>query len=189
MVAPIVYAIGAGLASFFNEEIRDLGKTAAREVGEKAGKAAAQYALQQMGIEIDLDGEVNQQTLTQAVNASPVMGGVEFTNLFDKEAVKADVKRIALDRAAQAFGYDGGAGVEGIRDKIVSDLIEELKAEKVAGGPLLLAARDLVATKQAIESKPDLNYNRIRDFSAKGVSNRERQAKYRAGRTKIWVER
>lgn len=167
------------------------GEKVQRAIENKVGRAVAQGVLDQYGIPLDLDGEVNQFTLTQAINAGPLGGEFEFTNLFDKEAVKADVKRIAIERASEAFGYDGEGGVDAVRQKLVSDILNQISDEiEAGGGEFLAAAKDLESTaKIVMKPKPKDDWNAPRNFSKEGIANREYQAKYRASHKKHWVPR
>ena len=151
---------------------------------------AKAYALEKMGIPIDLDGEVSKESITQVINENVLGGQLHFTNLFDRDAVRADIKRMALEHAAQNLGYDGGAGIQGIFDGVVTKLIQSMRADLAAGqGDFLGAARDLPEALREIAIKKDENANTPVDFTAAGISNRERQARYRAGKTKVWVTR
>jgi hypothetical protein len=162
---------------------------ASQEAEAKIGAYAANVALNLMGLDIPLDADVNQLTLTQAINAGVLGGEVTFTNLFDKDAVRADVRRIALDRAAASFGYDGAAGVEGLRRKIISDVLRDVRAEIEAGaGDYIDAAPDSAKALDVLNSEKKEDWNTPTDFSEKGEKNRARQATYQASHTRVWVD-
>lgn len=169
---------------YFKDEIKN-------ELGKQIGKAAAQSALNARGIPLDLDGPVNHQTITAAINAG-VLGdsGLSFTNFFDKDAVKSDLARMAIEKAGEAYGFVGGLGLESILEKILESVLEEVLKQIVDGvGDYIDAAKDLPAAKKAIDRPKYENWNTPVDLSAAGVSNRSRQAKYRANHAKQWVEK
>lgn len=186
MPAPLaVIGVVAGIIGIIG------GEKIPREIERRIGRAAAQGVLNKFEIPLDLDGEVNQFTLTEAINAGPLGGEFAFTNLFDKEAVKADVKRIAVERASSAFGYDSEGGVDAVREKLVSDILNQISDQiEAGGGEFLAAAKDLEATaKIVMKPKPKDDWNAPRNFSKEGIANREYQAKYRASHKKHWVEK
>lgn len=182
MPAPvaIVGAIAAFIGVVFKEQIE-----------EQIGKVAAQGVLDKMNIPLDLSGPVNHETITAAICAGPLGGEVTFTNFFDREAVKSDLKRIALERAGAAFGYEGGLGIDSVRERIVSEILEEIRGEIESGaGVYLAAAKDMQSAQQVLLLPKDrTGWNDPVDFTPEGIANREYQAKYRANHTKEWTPR
>ena len=168
------------------------------EVSE-AEDAAIKDAFARMGLDIDPSSGINAETVTAAINAGPLAGtGVEFSNVFDSDAVKRDLQKLALVHAAQSFGIeltslDPDSVKEAIRAYAAEIVIEELSY----GSDLLDAAPDLIeivkmiaaARKgyknemgQVVDEKPLL-------MSKEAISNRQRQAKYRASNKRRWVPR
>ena len=182
MPAPVaVVGLVAGLIGVvFHEKIE-----------KSVGKAAAKGVLDRLGIPLDLDGPVTHETITAAICEGPLGGEIQLTNIFDKAATKADMKRIAIEKASQAFGYDGEGGVDAVREKLVSEILTQIKDEiEAGGGEFVAAAQDLAETARIVlKPKPKDDWNAPRDFSKEGIANREYQAKYRAGHKKYWVER
>ena len=175
-----VVGVASILALVFN---RKLEERAAQEIG----KLAAQSALDKLGIPLDLDGEVNHETITQAINAGVLKGEVTFTNLFDKDAVKADVRRIALERAGAAFGYEGGLSVDAVSLRLVAEIIQEVRADIAAGaGPYIDAAQDLQGVLSKLKPRHD-DWATPKNFTQKGINNRARQAAYRAAHSRKWL--
>ena len=157
-------------------------------VSEAIGKKAAQAALDARGIPLNLDGDVNQETITAAINAAVMPEGVAFTNLFDREAVRSDVKRMALEYAASTFGFEGGASPEGLRDAIISEIRGEVLADIRAGaGEYIDAARGLVAVQKLIDAPEPFDWQAPRKFTQKAIKNRERQERFRAANVRVWV--
>jgi hypothetical protein len=162
----------------------------AEEVEKKVGKLAAQEVLDRMGIPLDLDGEVNQITITQAINAGVLGGDIEFTNLFDRDAVRADVRRIAIAGAGEAFGYEGGLGIQELKERLIASVIDDVRAQIAAGeGDYIDAAKGLVSAHEAISRPVNTTASTPIDMSEKGVKNRAKQARYRAAHKRVWVQR
>lgn len=176
----VVGGIAAVLTFVFRKELEE---RAATEIG----KIAAKNALEKLGIPLDLDGEVNHQTITQAINVGILGGQLQFTDLFDRDAVKADIRRMAVEKAGQAFGYDGGLGVAEIKARLVSEILAEVRADMAAGaGPYIDAAHDLQGVLKMLKPRVD-DWNAPKNFTQKGVNNRERQAAYRAAHKRKWL--
>lgn len=154
------------------------------------GKRAAQAVLDARGIPLNLDGEVTRETITQAINAAVMPEGVTFENLFDSEAVKRDVRRIAIEKAGQAFGFDGVATAQGLKDKVFALVVAEVQSDIAAGGgDYLDAARSLVKEQRLIDLPPPKDWQAPRKFTQKAVKNRERQARFRASSKRVWIEK
>lgn len=159
------------------------------DVHESIGLAATYAALRALGLVVPVGGPINQDTIAEAVQQG-LLGDLGFKNLFDKEQIQADVKRIALEKAGQIYGYEGGKGVEGLREKIISEVIRQVKEEIEAGaGDYVAAATDSAMALKALAKPKDENWNTPSDLSEKGRKNRERQAKYRASNKRKWVAR
>ena len=157
-------------------------------VAETIAKKAAQSVLDARGIPLDLDGEVNQFTITAAINQAVMPEGVAFDNLFDREAVKRDAKRIGLDYAAAAFGYEKGANPAALRASIIADIKAEVLADIRAGaGEYLDAAKGLVSVQRLIDGPEPFNWQAPRKFTQKAIKNRERQERFRAANDRVWV--
>ena len=187
MVAPLVLAavsaIGAGVAAVGVPIVKDIALRA-------AGKAAASHVLDKMGIPIDLDGPVNKETISAAICEKLFSGSLQFKNLFDKDAVKADVKRIVSERAAAQFGFDGAMSVDAVKQLLTSRVLQQVGEEMAAGaGEFIDVARDLQSSVAICLRKNYADYNTPKDFTPEGVSNRERQATYRGNHNKTWVAR
>jgi len=156
---------------------------------------AVKEAFSKMGLEIETGKNLSAQSITNAINNGPLAGSeVELTNIFDKESLKRDLTRIALDRAAQTFGLTiKGLSIDEIKTelkkKVSADVMEQARG---AGGDLVDNAKDVVelvrqidAYKNALARREDVGL----DMSPEGVDNRERQARYRANHKRVWVSR
>lgn len=173
-------AIGA-LGVLFFQEIASGAKS-------ELMKLAAEEVLERMGIQLDLNGPISKESITQAICDGPLQGRLQFTNLFDRDAVKADIKRIAIERAGQAFGFEGGLSIEEVKTQLVSVVLDDVRQQVEAGGGVYLnVAKELGSALQIVAKKkyvpPEL------DMSEKAIRNRQYQAKWRANNKKYWVER
>lgn len=70
-----------------------------------AGKALG------IDIEVDEDGNLSEESITNAINAK---FGTSFTNIFDKEAIKADLEKIGMDKINENLGEPV---ISSLRDK------------------------------------------------------------------------
>jgi hypothetical protein len=142
---PREFAAGAikdYLATVFAPQIEDI------------NKLALQLAVDAMGIPIDLDGEVSKESVTRAICDNLLGGELQFTNLFDREAVQRDVRRMALEHAAQALGFDASLGMRGMRDNVIARALNKAREQAGDGvGELVEAATDSPHAS-AIISKP-----------------------------------
>lgn len=156
-------------------------------VGRTVGKKAAQAVLDARGIPLDLDGEVNQYTITRALNAAVMPEGVVFENLFDKEQVRRDIKKIALDYAATAFGYEAGLSPKSLKASIISGVTEQVNREIIEGaGEYLDAAKGVTKIDRMIAAVPSRDWQAPRVFTKKAQLNREHQEKYRNSHSRVW---
>jgi hypothetical protein len=161
-----------------------------KENEDAIGSFAMYAVLSSMGLSYTPGDDVNRATLSAKISADIVGGDVQFSDLFDKEQVAADVRRMAVAKASEMYGYDAGMGLAGLRDKVVSDVLASVREQVAAGeGEYLDAATDSETALRVIESPAKEGWNEPTDFSDKGEKNRERQARYRANHKKVWVER
>ena len=157
-------------------------------VQDAIGKRAAQAVLDARGIPLDLDGEVNQETITAAINSAVMPDGITFENIFDKDAVRRDVKRIALANAAEAFGFEGGLSAAQIKQQIVSQISAEVEQDIAdGGGEYLDAAKGLVSLQRLLSRPEPFDWQAPRVFTKKAEKNRERQATYRGSHKRVWI--
>ena len=193
--ATVVASIPDSITKISKEEFVRL---FAGEVSE-AENAAIKDAFARLGLDVDPDAGINAQTITAAINAGPLGGtGVELTNLFDRDAVKRDLQRLALVQAAQSFGIElHSLETEAVKEAIRGYVADMVREEIAGGGDLVDAAPDLVAIVRMIDAARKGYKNEageeVREkpllMSKEAVSNRERQAKYRGNHQRRWVER
>lgn len=199
-VAAAIGGIYAALPSSVQNITKDeFMRLMAGDLGELE-REAIKAGFLKLGMEIDPETGINAQTITEAINAGPLAGtGVELTNIFDRDAVRGDIEKVALAYAAQSFGLEvKSLTVDAVKEALrgeVSRLVREQIAD--GGGDLVDAAPDLVALVRMIEAaqkamqtgedgtrqKPPVS------MTPEAISNRERQARYRATHKRHWEER
>lgn len=163
----------------------------------EAEDAVIKDAFAEMGLDIDPSDGINAQTLTAAINNGPLAGsGVELTNIFDREAIKRDLKRLALMHAAQSMGLKlTSLTTESVQEALKAHAAEIVREEIAMGGDLIDAAPDLVAIVKMIDAARKGYKNEAGEtvsekpllMSDAAINNRERQAKYRANHRRVWV--
>lgn len=174
---------GYSAAELYASEVTD-------DVKSALGKFALFQALRAMGLELPIGGELTQVTITEAINRDLLGGQLDFKNLFDRNQVRSDMKRLAVEKAGQLYGYDGGAGVAGLRDKVIATVLADIREQAARGsGDYVAAAKYLESTGRLIQSVGQAQSNAPSDLSTKGEKNRARQARYRASHKRTWKAR
>lgn len=151
---------------------------------------AIRAALEKMGLPIE-DGPINEQTITDAINAGPLGAlGLDLHSLFNADALKASLKRIAIAKFAERMGFPEVTSIPALKAAVLEMMAGEI-AEQVASeaGPLFEGAPNVAQIMSAIKAKKPDGWNDPTDFSPKGISNRERQATYRASHRRHWEDR
>jgi hypothetical protein len=158
-----------------------------KEIEDDIGSIAMYIALQAMGLDFREGDDVNRATLSAKISSDVLGGDIVFKDIFDREQVLADVRRMALAKASSLYGFDAGLGVAGLRDKVVTDVLRDVLAEIGAGsGDFVDAAPDSARALAIVDAPKNDDWNTPTDFSVKGESNRARQAKYRASHKRVW---
>lgn len=152
------------------------------------------------------DFSLDEATITKIVNQKLGIKeklGIEFTNFFDREAIKADLNKLALARVNNILGASESEPV--ITSFSQNSLRNDLRGfmgkqaiEAVGGGSSFLI--DANGAERIVQAamKFERNYEHYKpketdaadlDMTPAGISNRERQARYRANHTKHWEPR
>ena len=196
-----VAAVIAGLYAALPSSVQDIGKEEfmrllAGDLGEFE-REAIKGAFSKLGLEVDPETGINAESITRAINEGPLAGsGVELTNIFDRDAVKRDMQKIALAFGAQSMGMEvKSLSIDGIKEALRGEVQRRVYEQiQAGGGDLVDNAPDLVAIVKMIdasrrkmaegedgtpEKKPLL-------MSKAAINNRERQARYRANHTRHW---
>lgn len=152
---------------------------------------ALSNAFEAMGLP-DLDKSPSREQFTEAINAQFLAGSdFQLSNAFDSKAVREDAMRYALKKAAQQLGVElGHATVNGMKEALKAWVQDQVKAQIEAGaGPLIDGAKDsprIMAMIEYAQSRPPAPGLLM---TPDAISNRLRQAKYRARHTKHWEAR
>ena len=207
MAAPLV-ALGAALAAVMGVVAASIPDSITRITKEELARLimgevsdeedeAIREVFQKMGLDIDPENGINERTLTDAINNGPLAGsGVELTNIFDREAIKRDLTRLALVQAAQSGGLKlTSTTTEAVTEAVKTYIAEIVREEIKNGGDIVDAAPDLVAIVKMIDAARKDYRNEAGDvieskpllMSEAAIDNRRRQAKYRANHKRRWV--
>lgn len=205
MALPAVLAAGAafmaGVYAVLPDSIQRIAKEellriVKGDVGDYENEAI-KAAFEKIGLEIDPEEGLTPQAITRAINSGPLAGtGVELTNIFDRDACKRDLQRLAMVRAAEAFGVSvHDTSAEGLKATIKAEVSKRVMEQLGEGaGPYLEAAPDLVELVRQLQAgiKSGL-INGEGQFQAPGlmmdefhVNLRERQARYAARHKRHW---
>ena len=111
----------------------EMARLAMGEVDEYENEAM-KAAFATMGLDIEPSEGLTPQAITQAINAGPLAGtGIELTNLFDRDAVKRDLEKIAIAQAASAFGVE----IKSLRPEGIKEAVKgEGLSPRVRGNPV-----------------------------------------------------
>lgn len=140
----------------------------------------------------DLAQNPTREDITAAINAKFLAGsGYELTNIFDAQAIKDDALKFGLRRAASEVGVNlETETVKGMREALQGWIRSEVVAQLQAGsGDLVDNAKDVARVVAAIQAHNERPAQPGLLMTPEAISNRERQARYRAGRTKHWEPR
>lgn len=205
-IAGVVAAAGAALYAAW-QAIPEAGKDIAREEFERVMKgqaddytnAAIKSGFERLGLDIDPEEGITPHAITEAINTGPLAGtGIEFRNIFDKEQVKRDLMKLALQQAAEAYGVKVSGDLDQIKQQLKQEATQRLMDQVGEGaGDWLEVAPDLVEIVRAVnaavkEGLVDENGG----FKQPGlymdeyhVKLRERQARYLANHKRKWVKK
>ena len=198
MIAPLL-AIGGALVALGNSETgRHVIDKVMESYREPLEKWALEKAFERMGLTLNADTGFSKEAITDAINAGPLAGsGVQLSNIFDRQAVKNDLHRLALAKAVEATGLnikgltteDAKAALrEYISDRVIEQVGDGGGSIVDAALPLAELVREIRAANRASGTLPGEHPGRDKptDFTPAGISNRERQARYRATHTRHW---
>ncbi len=160
---------------------------------------ALKNALEAIGLPDLMDEKLTRESFTGAINNHFLSGSdIQLTNLFDAKATKKDIEAYTLKKAAKELGIElVHATVDGMKDALKDWICDQIKEQiGASSGDLIDGAKDLSRVLIIIKSvRKNLDANGqpvppppVADTPA-AISNRERQAKYRASHTRHWENR
>ena len=207
MPVPILVIAGSVLATLY-AALPDSVKTIGREEFERIAlpdvneftDGLMQAAFERIGLDLDPSDGLTPQALTQAINAGPLAGtGIELTNIFDRDACKRDVMRVAIDQAAGAFGLSvQDKSADGLKAAVKAEITRRVMEQLGEGaGDYIDAAPELVEVARQLRAgikaglideqgnfvPPELMQDEFH------VKLRERQARYYANHGRKWEPR
>lgn len=166
-------------------------------------KWALSAVFEKMGLpDLMEGGSLNQGAFTDAINEK-ILGssGFKFSNLFDRDAIRRDAFKFGVKQAAEESGLQlDDVSEQGLKDALKARMVDLVEAELTADdvGELTQDAKDVweiiqlykAYKKAAADGESAENGGRKPLINTpEAVSNRARQAKYRAGHKKAWVAR
>lgn len=203
LIPPAVVAIGAALTAL---SLSAVGKPLIENIVKSYKKDLEEWALSHafaaIGIPLTTETGFSREAVTAAINAGPLAGsGVVLTDVFDREAIKSDVKRIALEKAVAETGLeikgltvpDLRAALKAYVSNVAREQLESGDGDIVAAAPALVEMLRMI--REANKSDPagpggTPGYHPGPavpvDPSPEAEKNRERQARYRGAHTRHW---
>lgn len=161
-------------------------------------KWAMANALEAAGFPDLMDESLSRDDFTRAINEKFLAGtDLQLTNIFDAQAIKDDALKMAMKKAAGELGIElRSATIDGMKEALGVWIRAQVQEQiDGGGGDLIDGAKDLssvLAIIKSVQKGLDENGDKKEeelDMSPEGVSNRERQAKYRASHKRHWEER
>lgn len=203
MALPLVIAGAAGVvagvasaASATKPFVVRLLKRHQSEIEEWALKEAFEAA----GLPDLANGSPTREDLNAVINEKFLAGtGIELTNIFDRKAIRDDLEKIAYIKAAEALGVELKSKTrEGMKEALREWVRGQVEAQiSEGGGDLIEGARDVARVLAVIKAYREVireNNGQAPErpgllMTPEAISNRERQARYRAKHRKKWVPR
>lgn len=192
MPLPIVGLVMAAAGGAVGVEVMSVVKSRIKKALDENWREYLNAAMDDLGIVIDPDEGINDESLTKAINVNLLGGtGVELASVLDRKKMIHGFEGLALQKISADLGMAPVTSVSAIRPAVQGWLLDTLGAEiAMESGDVIDAAKPLQSVADKIAATPDkLPWNRITDFTDAGEKNRARQAKYRRSHSKYWVEK
>lgn len=190
----ILSAAGSAIATIGKERVFHVVERAVKQAldTDDLRDYAIQAAGERLGLKLDPDN-LTPDGITAAINNGPLAGsGLELENIFDRQAVKRDIGRVAVKYASDALGVRMPQSEDDLRELLKEWVTDELVRQlEAGGGPWIDAVKDVREIVEVIAAYRAYKEGGMPpvDMSHKAVKNRERQARYRATHRKVWVTR
>lgn len=213
MPAPLVIgalaAIGASITALLATAGPSIAKAFVKRQLNRHRDKIEQWAMREaweaVGLEGMEDGNITAESFTQAINQHLLAdSGVQLSNVFNRDAVRADLERYVFQRAAGQLGLNlERPTLEGLREAVhgwITDrVIQEINSN--ASVTLIADAQELARVMQAIERIRQVAKRQGREAAPlaapvpkkpllmhpEAIANRERQRRYRATHSRRWV--
>lgn len=180
----------AGVAAGAGAELKDVIEKRAVAYFTEKGEEFLTAAAEKMGLELSADGHLTDESLTAAVNKLLEGTGIVIDSILDREALRRGLERLAAERLAADVGAPGVTSLAGVRVALQQwAAVEVVKQYDAESGAIFDGAKPSEFIARVIASPKVEGWNSPTDMSAKGVANRERQAKYRQSHKRTWIEK
>lgn len=195
MPLPLAFlpAIGGAITALVGADVYEVVKERVEKKMRELGPDLLQGAVDDLGIGLDVDGGMNDETITRAINQTLLNGsGFELESIFDRKKMFKGFEKVAIKNVAEQLGLGPvdnlGAVKLALRDWLTNEVGAQLAAE---AGEVVDSAVPTEKQSAMVALGMDIEHgwNTPRDFTPEGVDNRARQKKFRANHSRHWVQR
>ena len=140
----------------------------------------------------DLSANPSREDITEAINQKFLAGtGFELSNIFDAHAIREDGLKFGLKTAAGELGIELESNTikgmrDALRDWVRGEVVAQIEAQ---AGSVIDGAADHAGVLAMIQYHQSRPADPGLLMTPEAISNRERQARYRASHSKMWVPR
>lgn len=212
MPAPLIIAGLAAVGAAITAAIATAGPSIAKAFvrrqlsrhREKIEKWAMAHAWEAIGLEGMDPDNISAESFTKALNMHLLAdSGIQLTNVFNKEAVRKDLERAVMQRAASQLGLQlERPTLDGLREAVHAWITDRVLSEINSGGMTIIKdAQELAQVKDAIDRIRRIATRQGREGLAlaapipkkpllmhpDAVGNRKRQERYRQSHRRVWV--
>jgi len=163
-----------------------------KKLVDKYWKDFVGATIEGMGLDIDVNEGLTDETLTKAVNEKLLSGsGVKLDSLLDRQKMRDGFEKQAMQKIALDLGLPPVDSRVQIRGAVQTWLTDQLGAElSQQAGEVIDAAKPIGKMKEVLTLVgPPKPWNMITDTSKAGEMNRARQRRWRQAHTKQWVSK
>lgn len=195
MPLPLAFipALAGAAAALVGQDVYDVVKERLGKKFRELGPDLLQGAVDDLGIGLTVDGGMNDETITAAINQTLLGGsGVQLASVFDRKKMVKGFESIAVQKIAGELGLGEVDNLGAVKGALKTWLVNEVGAQMAAGaGEVIGAATPAAKTAAMVALGMDKKegWNTPRDFTPEGIDNRARQQKYRSTHSRHWVQR
>ncbi len=208
LIIAALAAIGAAITALIVTVGTEAGKAFLKRQLNRHREDIEKWAMGKAWEAIGLEGmdadNISAEAFTQALNKHLLAdSGIQLTNVFNKEAVRRDLERVVMQRAALQLGLKlERPTIEGLREAVHGWITDRVLQEINSGGMTIIKdAQELAQVAEAIDRIRRVASRQGREGLAlaapvpkkpllmhkEAVLNRERQKRYRETHTRRWV--
>jgi hypothetical protein len=193
MLVPIIASGATALAAWAAKDVTQefIKRKVHAYFNDKADEFFA-AAAEDMGVELSDSGQLTDESLTAVINSKFLSGsGVQIDSLLDRDRLRAGLEKLAISKLAEQVGVPVGESqtIGGVKLALQQWAGDQVKSqlESESGAVFDSAAPSQFIAKVIADAPKTPGWNDATDMTSKGISNRERQARYRSQHTRIWV--